>query len=183
MKITAIYSKQSFILKNIVPKHSNLGHTRLGGSVVETAWKPSATAFNMQDYIKVSKKHRSNVVEVIERDVFQYSFCGICIKRQAHHGDFNASVLLRNVFSSVPCETSIVIYSPLIDFIGVVNNRKKLIGVIRNKLYYLRKKPLPRSIVPFMYIIGMYSRSILRETQASLVVPNKYKYLRRKKDK
>jgi len=183
MKISTIYCKNSFVLKNTTAKHKDLGHTRLGGFIVEAGWKPAATAFNMQDYIRVSKKHRSNIVEVVERDVFQYCFCGICIKHQAYHGDLNASFLLRNVFSSIPFETSIVLYSPIIDFIGAFVDRKKLIGVIRNKFYYLRKKPLPRSHVPFMYIIGMYNRDFLKGKQEPSFISYKYKYLTTKKDK
>lgn len=54
-------------------KVDTLGELKVPGRIISVAFNKEATKFELTDYIKVSKKHRSNVVDVLVKDVFQYT--------------------------------------------------------------------------------------------------------------
>lgn len=66
---------------------------------------------------------------------------GLCIA--ARHRSVNSSFLIRNVYDGVAVEHSIMAYSPWIQSARILEQRK----YNRNKLYYLRSRPLRESLV------------------------------------
>jgi ribosomal protein L19 len=128
-----------------------INERKLKSYIWHVGFNTNVTRFSMGDYIKVSKKLRSNVVNKVDYDINIYSFKGILISD--YMNPLNTSYLIRNVFDSIPYETRVILYSPAVDyvtydpFIQLIYNR--------SKLYYLRNKPLPQSEIPFTYIVGL----------------------------
>lgn len=68
-------------------------------------------------------------------------FMGICMA--VRKSGLGSTIVLRNVVEGVAVERGFPIYSPLIKDAQLVGKRK----VRRNKLYYLRKRPLKESTI------------------------------------
>lgn len=158
----ALLKKNISLLYNISKaRKPNVKLKVIAGQLLQLTLSQKITKFDMTDYIRVSKKHRSNTVDVIIRDIFQYVFTGICIRHRKDIYDLNTSFLLRNVFDQFPYELQVPLYSPFIDSINVLLFRPKIQALIHSKYYYLRNKPLPMSKVLFAYIVGVSDPSIL----------------------
>jgi ribosomal protein L19 len=142
----------------------------LKSSIWHVGFNTNVTRFSMGDYIKVSKKLRSNVVNKVEYDINVYSFKGILISDYAD--PLNASYLIRNIFDTIPYETRVILYSPAVDYVTY----DPFVQVLyhRSKLYYLRDKPLPQSTVSFTYIVGIIPLSSILED--SMDQPSVYLY-------
>jgi len=104
------------------------------------------------DFVKTSKKQRSNIVDIKIKDILHYSFLGICIAHKKDPYGLNTSFTIRNVFDRVPVETIVILYSPVIDDVSIYSDIQKLKRIIHNKYYFLRKKPMPQSVITFDYV-------------------------------
>lgn len=136
---------------------------RLTGQVLQVMFNKKTTSFEVTDFVKTSKKQRSNVVEVQIKDIFQYNFIGLCIAHKKDSYGLNTSFLLRNTFDHIPYELNVGLFSPIIDSINIHPLIKKLIRIRHNKYYFLRKKPLPQSTIMFEYVVDMFQQDIEEE--------------------
>jgi ribosomal protein L19 len=136
----------------------------LAGRILRVSLNKHSTKFEVSDYVRQSKKHRSNVVDILVKDIFQYNFTGICIKQTKDQFALNTSFLIRNVFDQFPYELNVPLYSPLIDYIGVLFHRQKLKYLTHSKYYYLRSKPFPQSKTEFDYVVGVYDADFIEES-------------------
>jgi ribosomal protein L19 len=125
---------------------------RLTGAVLEVSFNKHSTTFELSDFVKTSKKQRSNIVDVQIKDILQYNFIGICIAHKKDPYYLNTSFLIRNVFGRVPFELTVNLFSPILDSITAFPEIKKLLRITHNKYYYLRKKPMPQSLIEFDYV-------------------------------
>jgi ribosomal protein L19 len=130
---------------------------RLSGRVLRVCLHDHYTKFEVSDYVKISKKLRSNVVEHIEKDILKYNLVGICLSFYGDPYILNTSFLIRNVFDSFAYEFTCPYQSPIVDYISVLLSKVKIKHLTKSKYYYLRKKPLPLSEVIFEYVIDMHS--------------------------
>jgi len=124
---------------------------RMTSSIWHVGFNPNTTRFSMRDYIKVSKKLRSNIVDRIDYDISIYRITGLLVSEHNHH--INTTYLIRNVFDSIPYEVRVILYSPAIDYVTFDYFVQLLYK--RNKLLYLRDRPIPESTVKFTYIVGL----------------------------
>lgn len=143
----------------------------LSGRILCIVLNKHTTKFEVSDFVRVSKKHRSNVVDILVKDIFQYNITGICIRHKKDQFSINTSFLIRNVFDQFPYELNIPFYSPHIDYISILFYRQKLKYLTHSKYYYLRKKPLPQSKVVFDYVVGMYDHDIVDEEVSEFSIP------------
>jgi ribosomal protein L19 len=155
-----IILKKQKLLTNIVQnKNDNLNFSReelsknfsFGGKIIKVFWKTQFTKFDIAEYVKVSKKQRTNISEKKVKDVLQYSFLGYCFDFKKDMLGINTSFSLRNVLDGFPIEMIFPLYSPVVLTLGL----SKLIEsskVSRNKMYFLRKKSLPMSTLEFDYV-------------------------------
>jgi ribosomal protein L19 len=102
--------------------------------------------------VNKGKKQRSDIVQIQIKDILHYSFIGICIAHKKDPYGLNTSFTIRNVFDRVPVETIVILYSPVIDDVSIYSDIKKLKRIIHNKYYFLRKKPMPQSVITFDYV-------------------------------
>jgi ribosomal protein L19 len=164
----------SILLLNDKDKHLNLTtrnqvNKGLSGRVVKVSLNKHSTKFEVSDYVTISKKQRSNVVDILEKDIFQYNFTGIVISQKKDQLVLNTSFLIRNVFDQFPYELNVPLYSPIVDYISVLFYRPKIRYLTHSKYYYLRKKPFPLSKVFFDYVVGMYDHDIENDKVIDLV--------------
>lgn len=89
------HSKGSIIQE----KKRNQLKASLSGQILLVSLNKHKTKFEVSDFVKVSKKQRSNVVEVLVKNIYQYNLVGICIQHKKDPWDLNTSFLLRNVLS------------------------------------------------------------------------------------
>jgi ribosomal protein L19 len=159
---TSMLIKTKYKLFNASKKRPNLeqSHKRLTGKVLRVMFNKRTTKFEVSDFVKTSKKQRSNVVDVQVKDIFQYNFIGICIAQKRDEFVLNSSFLIRNTFDQFPYELCVPLYSPMVDAISVLNYIDKLLYYTHSKYYYLRKKPMPLSTIYFDYVIDMYAHDI-----------------------
>jgi len=113
---------------------------RLTGKILSVLFDKRTTTFEVSDFVKTSKKLRSNTTEIQIRDIFQYNFVGICIAHKKDLDTINTSFLIRNTFDQVPYELHVNLFSPIVEQINVLSHIKKLIYITHSKYYYLRKK-------------------------------------------
>jgi len=130
----------------------NIHHQQIAGNVLWVSFDKQNTSFEVSDFVKTSKKQRSNIVDIQIKDLLQYNFVGICIAHKKDPYDVNTSFLIRNVFDRVPFELHVNLFSPILEGIGVFSTIEKLFRITHNKYYYLRKKPMPQSLVTFDYV-------------------------------
>jgi ribosomal protein L19 len=128
---------------------------RLPGSVLKILLNKQSTVFELSDFVKTSKKQRSNITEAQVKDIVQYNFIGICIAQRKDMFYSNTSFLIRNTFDRFPYELSVPLFSPLVDDIIVVFDLERPFFCKRNRFYYLRKKPAPMSTIIFDYVIDL----------------------------
>jgi ribosomal protein L19 len=170
--------KRNFFNYLLTDKYRGLaGHTRLAGFVLQVDFHQEYTKFEVTDFIKVSKKHRSNTFDIIAKDIPQYNFTGLCLRYRPDPYSTNTAFLIRNVFDQFPCEYNIPLYSPIITGIHILLNRPKIQRKIRSKYYFLRNKPLPMSKLIFSYILG-YDIEIVQEEHVvyTLLAPEYFRY-------
>jgi ribosomal protein L19 len=121
--------------------------------VVNVLFNKKYTKFNVLDYITLSKKSRRSQKYVVKvKAILQYNFCGIALKNKKHiYNPINNSFLLRNVLHLYPIEFRFPHFSPLIDnfWTSPIIRRKYL----RNNAFFLRKKEVPKSKIPFEYVL------------------------------
>jgi len=122
-----------------------------GGKVIKVLWKTQFTKFDIAEYVKVSKKQRTNISEKKTKDVLQYCFLGYCFDYKIDNLSINTSFSLRNILDGFPIEMIFPLYSPAILTIGFAKNILSL-KTKRNKLYFLREKALPLSTIDFEYV-------------------------------
>jgi len=160
---TLIKNKYTILLSNSKKPYLADYRQRLTGKVMSVLFDKRTTTFEVSDFVKTSKKLRSNVTEVQSRDIFQYNFIGICIAHKKDPYILNTSFLIRNTFDRVPYELHVNLYSPIVENINVLHAIRKLIYITHSKYYYLRKKPMPMSTIYFDYVIDMYDHEIIHE--------------------
>jgi ribosomal protein L19 len=170
MKIAAVLRKNQLYLPIITNKKPYLAdhHQRISGRVLSVNFNKKNTTFELSDFRKTSKKLRSNVVEIEIRDIFQYTFVGICIAHKKDQYLINTSFLIRNTFDRTPYELHVKLYSPIIENIGVLYDIKKLLHVSHSKYYYLRSKSMPESTIFFDYITDLYDHKVIHEDDSML---------------
>lgn len=142
--------------------------SRLGGMVLSVNFDKKITNFNVSDFIKTSKKLRSNIVEVQILDIFQYNFVGLCLRHKKDRYLINTSFLIRNTFDRIPYELNACLYSPAIESIHILRYIEKIIRITHSKYYYLRNKPMPESTVPFDYVIDLYDHNVIHAEDATI---------------
>jgi hypothetical protein len=114
------------------------------------------THFVLSDFIRQSKKLRSNVIEKVEMDISLYSLKAIILRERATiNRPWERTYLIRNVFSSVPYEANVILQSPAIDFAARDYSNPRFYK--RKAILFLRQKPLPQSKITFIYITGIIS--------------------------
>jgi hypothetical protein len=103
---TTILLKKKWILKNSSPKRPHLfeKNKRLAGKILCVMLNKSSTLFDVADFVKTSKKQRSNVVDVQIKDIFQYNFIGICIAQRKDQFFLDTNYIIRNTFDRQPYE-------------------------------------------------------------------------------
>ena len=153
-----IIQKQKIIQQILSSKNDNLNLTEkkkkfsFGGKLLQVFFLTKFTKFDIAEYVKVSKKQRTNISEKKVKDVLQYCFLGYCFNFKKDLDGVNCSFSLRNVLDGFPIEMIFPIYSPAINCVSFQEKmfQKK---ATRAKFYFLRKKSSPESLVEFSYVI------------------------------
>jgi len=122
-----------------------------GGKLLQVFFFTKFTKFDIAEYVKVSKKQRTNISEKKIKDVLQYSFLGYCFDFKKDLEGVNCSYSLRNVLDGFPIEMIFPIYSPNISCISFQEKlfQKKS---TKSKYFFLRRKPSPESLFEFDYV-------------------------------
>lgn len=124
------------------------------GEIIEIAFNSAFTHFNVQDYVKQSKKTRSHKIEYAEKQVLLYSVVGKCI-RYRNRG-FDTTFIIRNVIDLTSYELTYFIFSPLLKYYCI---RQAQHGIIKHPYkrataYFLRRHAPVKSVVPFEYVLN-----------------------------
>lgn len=155
--IKIILQKQKFIQQIICSKADNLNLTKIkkkftfGGKLLQVFFLTKFTKFDIAEYVKVSKKQRTNISEKKVKDVLQYSFLGYCFDFKKDNQGLNCSYSLRNVLDGFPIEMIFPIYSPTISCISFQEKMYQKKST-KAKYFFLRKKPSPESLIEFNYV-------------------------------
>ena len=122
-----------------------------GGKLLQVFFLTKFTKFDIAEYVKVSKKQRTNISEKKVKDVLQYSFLGYCFNFKKDPDSINCSYSLRNVLDGFPIEMIFPVYSPSISCISFQEKmfQKKS---TKAKYFFLRNKPSPQSFFEFNYV-------------------------------
>lgn len=152
-------------------KHPNYTHfnkrrnIRLKSACV--GYNTQETNFNMSDFIRQSKKLRSNVIERVELDISIYTLKALLLRVRKGYLNSDCTYLLRNVFNSVAYEVNVVLQSPVIDFVArdPYNPRR----FKRKNIKFLREKSLPHSKIVFPYIVGYIPLGVTTENRYSYI--------------
>lgn len=158
MKIQQIYKKQKILQIIKGSKTDNLNLTMkkkkftFGGKLLQVFFLTKFTKFDIAEYVKVSKKQRTNISEKKVKDVLQYSFLGYCFNFKKDFDGINCSYSLRNVLDGFPIEMIFPVYSPNISCLSFLEKlyQKKS---TKSKYFFLRKKSSPESLMEFDYVI------------------------------
>jgi ribosomal protein L19 len=110
----------------------------------------------LKNLLNLHKKY--NIVKNLKKGIYFVNFKRSVLEKQFYtfvgysisyrNRGIGSSFTIRNVIKSYSIEYTFSKYSPLIRFYIKSNN---LIS-IRNKWYYIRKKPIPYSYIKFNYI-------------------------------
>jgi ribosomal protein L19 len=123
------------------------------GEIIEIAFNTEFTHFNIQDFVKQSKKTRSNKVEYAEKQILLYSMVGKCIhyRNRGSHTTFT----IRNVVDLTSYELTYFIFSPLLKYYGIRQTQHNIIKhpYKRATAYFLRHHPPVESATPFDYVL------------------------------
>lgn len=109
------------------------------GQIIRVTYSPSLQQNQQQGQGK--DKGKSKQRKDGDGQAMKY-FTGIVIA--ARNRGLGSTVILRNVVQGVAIERAFPLYSPLVRNVEVVGQKR----VVRQKLYYLRDKPLRESTVP-----------------------------------
>ena len=163
--ITKVLLKKKWILKNNTIKRPYLfeKNKRLSGKILCIIFNKFSTYFEVSDFVKTSKKQRSNVVDQQIKDIFQYNVIGICISQKKDQYFLNTQYIIRNTFERIPYEITLGLYSPIIETIFVYKLIEKFMYLTHSKYYYLRKKPMPMSTIVFDFVTDMFDQEIIQE--------------------
>ena len=71
-----------------------------GGRLLVVHWRNEFTKFDINDYIKLSKKQRSHELDKKEKEVLNYNYTGICISHKKNFESTATTFVIRNVFDS-----------------------------------------------------------------------------------
>ena len=153
-----IVQKQKLIHQVLSTKNDYLNLTEkkkkftFGGKLLQIFFLTKFTKFDISEYVKVSKKQRTNISEKKVKDVLQYSFLGYCFDFKKDYEGLNCSFSLRNVLDGFPIEMIFPLYSPAIN---CVSFQEKLFQkkATRSKYFFLRHKSSPESLMEFNYVI------------------------------
>jgi ribosomal protein L19 len=163
-----VKSKLNILLTTDKQPYLGTYRQRLAGKVLAVIFDKRTTTFEVSDYVKTSKKLRSNTIDIQIKDIFQYTFIGICIAHKKDPFTINTSFLMRNTFDRFPYELTVNLYSPLVEDIDVLYHIQKLLYITHSKYYYLRKKPMPLSTIYFNYVVDMLDHDILDEEDSDI---------------
>jgi hypothetical protein len=158
IKGTNALLKDGILLDSISTKPSKIElktYKYLEGEIFHVNLSVHSTKFDMEDYKKRSKKLRSDITYRIHRDPFEYRMTGLCIKSYIDPYLINTRAVLRNVFSSCAFEYIFPLYSPYIESINIDHFRYRVSMKRRGSYAYLRKKPLPESVILFHFVAGV----------------------------
>jgi len=123
------------------------------GKIIEIAFNTEFTHFNVQDFVKQSKKTRSNKIEYAEKQVLLYSVVGKCI-RYRNRGSYT-TFIIRNVIDLTSYELTYFIFSPLLKYFCIRDTQEKTLKnpYKRATTYFLRTTAPVKSSVPFDYVL------------------------------
>ena len=124
----------------------------LVGEIVHVHLTVASTKFEVEDYIKKSKKLRSDISDRVKRDPLEYQFVGLCLKARLDENLTDSRVLLRNVFSGCAYEYYCPIYSPNVANFSIDSIRSKIQMRRRGFYGYFRRKTLPENTVIFTFV-------------------------------
>lgn len=120
------------------------------GRIIEIAYHPQMTYFNIQDFIHQSKKLRSHKVDVKEKAILQYTIVGKCLHYKKNQ--LNTSFIIRNIINLTSFEMTFPLFTPIITLF-FIRNYKLSSEYKKSNKYYLRKKAPVKSLVKFDYVI------------------------------
>jgi len=117
---------------------STIPLTNPRGKIIEISFNSEFTHFNIQDFVKQSKKTRSNKIEYAEKQILRYSVVGKCI-RYRNRG-YETTFIIRNVIDLASYELTYFIFSPLLQYYTIRNTQSKVIKnpYKRATAYFLR---------------------------------------------
>ena len=152
-----IIEKQKLLQQILGSKTDNLNLQKkkkkfnFGGKLLQVFFVTKFTKFDIAEYVKVSKKQRTNISDKKIKDVLQYCFLGYCFNYKKDNKGVNCSYSLRNVLDGFPIEMIFPVYSPAISclsFLEKMYQRK----ATKSKYFFLRNKPFPESFVEFSFV-------------------------------
>jgi len=122
------------------------------GAIIELAYNPALTEFNVNDYIKQSKKsRRSEKLEDKIKPVLQYTMVGKCLAFRRKQ--LNTTFILRNVVDLTSYEMTFALFSPFITQYWIRPISKTRTKYTKGTQYYLRRTAPVKSCVPFDYVV------------------------------
>jgi len=122
-------------------------------AIIELAYNTAMTQFNINDYIKQSKKsRRSEKLEDKIKPILQYSMVGKCLSFK--RCGLNTTFLLRNVIDLSSYEMTFALFSPFVIQFWIRPTFKTKNVYKPGNQYYLRQHAPVKSHVPFKYIIN-----------------------------
>jgi ribosomal protein L19 len=139
------------------------------GSIMQLAFDPEFTKFNINDYIKLSKKsRRSEKLIDKEKPILQYFMLGKCVFFRKR--GLNSSFTIRNLVTLAPFEMSYALFAPSISGYSIIDffikELLKMYG--RATKYDLRRSQPSKSQAEFFYVMGQ-----VVDTTTSWVLENK----------
>jgi len=139
--------------RNIEVILSTIPLARPRGEIIDLVFDTDFTHFHIQDYVKQSKKTRSNKIEYAEKEILLYSMVGKCIHYK--NAGFHTTFTIRNVVDLASYELTYFIFSPLLKYYSI---RRAKHGIIkppykRATTYFLRQHAPVKSAVPFEYVL------------------------------
>ncbi len=161
--------KNKFMFEMKTAKHNNVNiiayskQRRIGGRVMFFIPYLYKTDFDMLDYVKISKKQRSDKAIRYEKDLSKYQYAGICISHKKDKYSIKTSFLMRNVFDGFAYELRVPLLSGFFEVMGVDDTIIKFGKIKRNRYYFLRMKELPYSLVNFFFLFGTKERNEHRD--------------------
>jgi ribosomal protein L19 len=150
---------QSLILKQFAQHYVTSDHLLIKprGMILEIDLDPKQTKFDINDYIKLSKKSsRSMRLEKQIKPTLQYSIVGKCIRFQKK--GINTSFLIRNVITLVPFEMTFAFFTSFITnyIIRDFTKPNSRLKYKRGNQYHLRRVSRVRSRIVFDYVVDRY---------------------------
>ena len=125
------------------------------GRMMQLAFDPDFTKFNINDYVKLSKKSRGSEKLIDkEKPILQYFMLGKCVffRKRA----LNSSFTIRNLVALAPFEILYAVFAPCISGYSIIEFFiKELIKNFRRATKYeLRIGQPSKSQAEFFYVMG-----------------------------